>query len=228
VFVNSMSDLFHEKLSDDDIRRVFNVMEEARRHTFQVLTKRPHRMHEFVDDYFRWRSPEGTEGVSPPSNIWLGVSAENQATADERIPLLLQTPAAIRFVSAEPLLGPIDFDSSDKDGLHALGCGYEGGHRACPESPQRGTCAGLDWVIVGGESGPGARPMQTDWAVSIRDQCVAAGVPYFFKQWGEWGDDGGDGLMRVGKKRAGRLLDGRTWDEFPPSATPASAETGRP
>lgn len=225
VFVNSMSDLFHEKLHFEDIGRVFGVMAACPHHSFQILTKRPERMREFVTI---------TTGIPgrphwPLPNVWLGVSVENQPAADERIPELLATPAAVRFVSAEPLLGPIDFDQ--ENGLNAFGCGFEGGWRNCPENSPK--CAGLDWVIVGGESGPGARPMHPRWARTIRDQCVAAGVPFFFKQWGEWrgcypGDgwepsddmlyhyfEGGPKVWRVGKKRAGRLLDGRTWDEMP-------------
>lgn len=174
VFVNSMSDLFHEAVPDVFIERVFSVMALAERHTFQVLTKRPGRM----ADWFRARRFDvkgyailQTENVGeclyahpwPLPNVWLGVSCENQQTADERIPLLLQTPAAVRFVSAEPLLGPIDFHSPvlevDSDDY-------------------------IDWVIVGGESGSGARPMDVAWARSIVRQCQAAQVPVFVKQLG--------------------------------------------
>jgi protein gp37 len=149
----------------------------------------------------------------PLSNVWLGVSAERQQEADERIPLLLQTPAAIRFVSCEPLLGPINlFD-------------FIGPWGPTPQSLQ--APPQLDWIIVGGESGPGARPMHPDWARSLRDQCEAAGVKFFFKQWGVWGRVGdqrpspnhlpqdADICTRVGKKLAGRLLDGREHNEFP-------------
>ena len=152
----------------------------------------------------------------PLPNIWLGVSVENQATADERIPLLLQTPAAVRFISAEPLLGPIDLHNLD---AHALGRAgghspsaeeleepwkydsltagdiYWGGSGGISDGPEHNA---LDWVICGGESGPGARPMHPEWARSLRDQCAAAGVPFFFKQWGEWqhGSDGNwDGMV---------------------------------
>ena len=182
IFVNSMSDLFHEDLAPDWIGRIFAIMAAAPQHTFQILTKRPRRMHGFVAGPSS--DPKAANIGWPLPNVWLGVSAENQATADERIPLLLETPAAVRFVSAEPLLGAIDLD------VHG------------PE---------LDWLIVGGESGPGARPMQPEWARSLRDQCVDAGVAFFFKQWGEHDELG----LRVGKKRAGRLLDGREWNEFP-------------
>jgi len=239
IFVNSMSDLFHEHLFDDDIARVFAVMALAPQHTFQILTKRPERMrdllsHEGMDrrvagaaDRFAYRGSHKNWSVRggvwipawPLPNVWLGVSAEHQAAADERIPLLLQTPAAVRFVSAEPLLGPIDFAGWMwmKTFLAADGSGR------IPTNE-------LDWVICGGESGPGARPMHPEWPLSIRDQCQAAGVAYFFKQWGEYAPPGitrvgGLGpveelreMHRVGKKAAGRLLDGRTWDEFPMGA----------
>lgn len=240
IFVNSMSDLFHEDLDVGDVARIFAVMARASQHTFQVLTKRPDRMLAFIAEFRTdvldaWRrlpvrrtNLVGREPVPwPLPNVWLGVSAENQATADERIPLLLQTPAAVRFVSAEPLLGPIDFTRIGRDGPidlsaleHIVGLGYN-------RPP-------LDWIIVGGESGPGARPMHPDWARSIRDQCQAAGVSFFFKQWGETVhiDQAPEDTVReidaivnlagnpqrvyrVGKKHAGRELDGRTWDQFP-------------
>lgn len=205
VFVNSMSDLFHESLSDHDILRVFKIMNEARRHTFQILTKRPHAMFKFVTSVLApW---------PPLPNVWLGVSAEDQDTADFRIPALLATPAAVRFVSAEPLLGPISFRA-------------EWWPRASP--------ARLDWMIVGGESGPNARPMHPQWVRSLRDQSAGAGVAFFFKQWGEHvhvdaltdmqasNIDRAVNLagnsreyFRIGKKAAGRVLDERTWDEFP-------------
>lgn len=157
VFVNSMSDLFHEALSFADIERVYDVMLQAERHTFQVLTKRPERMLKFVRD--RWL---GT-GSDLPANVWLGVSVEDQATADERIPLLLKTPAAVRFVSYEPALAGVDFRPW-------LG----------PVHPH----AILDWLIVGGESGPGARPFDVTWARSAVRECREAGVPAFVKQLG--------------------------------------------
>ena len=177
-FVNSMSDLFHEDLPDADIDRVRHVMVSCPQHTFQILTKRPARMLEYMRFHERWRSlsDEGyvREGGTlpqpgpsfPTPNIWLGVSVEDQQRADERIPLLLQTPAAIRFLSVEPLLGPVDLESFP---LKTLDAG---------ENP------GIDWVIVGGESGPGARPMHIEWPRSIVAQCKAAGVPVFVKQMG--------------------------------------------
>jgi protein gp37 len=132
----------------------------------------------------------------PLPNIWLGITAENQQAFEERAPWLRKCPAAIRFVSLEPLLGPIIMDD---------------------------LLTGIDWCIVGGETGPGARPMHPEWVRNIRDQCQSAGVPFFFKQWGEWGPAWEHGLRgepdalmrRVGKKAAGRMLDGRTWDEVP-------------
>ena len=163
VFVNSMSDLFHAKVSEAYIRRVFNVMKRAHWHRFQVLTKRADRLAEMAPR-LEWAE-----------NIWQGVSVESQAYVG-RIDQLRQVNAAVRFLSLEPLLGPLP--RLDLSGIH--------------------------WVIVGGESGPGARPMDPEWARDLRDQCQAAGVPFFFKQWGG-----------VNKKTSGRELDGRTWDEMP-------------
>lgn len=163
IFVNSMSDLFHDRVPLDFIARVFDVMRRATWHRFQVLTKRHERLVSIAQE-LPW-----------PSNVWMGVSVESSPYRT-RIDALRAVPAAVRFLSLEPLLGPLP--ELDLSGIH--------------------------WVIVGGESGPGARPMQRGWALDIRDQCLAAEVPFFFKQWGG-----------VQKKRAGRLLEGRTWDEMP-------------
>jgi protein gp37 len=163
VFVNSMSDLFHDGVPFDFIRAVFRTMESASWHTFQVLTKRAARLAQLAPD-LRW-----------PPNVWMGVSVE-RADYLWRANHLRQVPAAVRFLSLEPLLGPLG--TFDLSGIH--------------------------WVIVGGESGPGARPMEATWVRRIQEQCSAAGVPFFFKQWG--------GTRRTAK---GRLLDGRTWDEMP-------------
>lgn len=180
VFVNSMGDLFHEHVPDEWIDQVFAIMALCPQHTFQVLTKRSARMREYVSGLPERRAMlacnSGLDWVEwPLSNVWLGVSAERQEEADERVPDLLATPAAIRFVSAEPLLGPIDFERTWMNHVN---------DRAPFDSAR---LPGLDWIIVGGESGPHARPMHPDWARSIRDQCAAAGIPFFFKQWGEWG-----------------------------------------
>jgi len=272
IFVNSTSDLFHEALPFGAIMRVFNVMWQTH-HTYQVLTKRADRMHEFMtkwldltgEDFSAFKNARGPDetrkthpsgrgqlfadmleamGTPPPGcayptfdwmdgmmrwpawpahNIWLGVSVEDQERADERIPPLLETPAAVRFLSCEPLLGPINLN------LRALHHRHD---------------VGIDWVIVGGESGRGARPMNPEWARSLRDQCAALSVPFFFKQHGEWvpfaatdiewfkqrkagghfdkrtdiSDATGWPMQRVGKGNAGRLLDGIEHNDFPKRA----------
>lgn len=284
IFVCAHGDLFHESVPDESIDKVFAVMALAPQHTFQVLTKRP----ELARDYLAhlqspiyWRDlaiaarhggiallgdmdtlRNHATGALP--NVWLGTSISDQASADLRIPQLLACPAAVRFISAEPLLGAVDLERTYMDHIdHAFGTSQD--------------LHGIDWVIVGGESGPHARPMHPDWARSLRDQCVAAGVAFHFKQWGEWkplgqtalGEDEayyhpapginpeasrrckhdslclapdgtsystgqankyhriadgafcGDGHMscfKIGKKAAGRLLDGRTWDQMPGGA----------
>lgn len=163
VFVNSMSDLFHPSINGDFIANVFRVMEKTPAHRYMILTKRPKEMWNWFGKY---------NAEKPLPNVWLGVSVETQKTADERIPWLLRTPAAVRFVSAEPLIGPVDLRS------------YFNSFQPMPwptiAYPK------IHWLICGGESGPGARPMHPDWARSLRNQCVDAGVSFFFKQWGEW------------------------------------------
>ena len=220
VFVNSMSDLFHESIPDEWIDKIFAVMAYGPQHAFQVLTKRPARMREYLSCREGRRVVIGGLGAIwthtaswPLPNVWLGVSVEDQKTADERIPLLLETPAAVRWISAEPLLGPVEFSNvtNRSDAVKRLG---------------KGSLDGIHWVVVGGESGHGARPMHPGWARSLRDQCQAAGVPFFFKQWGEYGpmpagmleinsNFRADDPYRFGKKAAGRLLDGREWNEYP-------------
>jgi protein gp37 len=235
TFFISMSDLFHENVKDEWIDKAFAVMALCPQHTFQILTKRPERMRDYFNHSDRHNEIElaankilPNEGHPsfggkhllpslPLKNCWLGVSVENQKTADERIPLLLETPAAIRFLSIEPLLDGINLDKAWMNTGNivfdfAVSYGLEM----------------IDWVIVGGESGANARPMHPDWARSIRDQCQAAGVKFFFKQWGEFvsvSEVAGKGehhyfpdgatVRRVGKKNAGRTLDGKIWDEFP-------------
>ena len=167
IFVNSMSDLFHKEIPKDFIARVFDTMERASWHTFQVLTKRSSLMRNFMR--MRYGSGRG------PVHMWFGVSVED-GNRTSRIRHLREAPAGVRFLSVEPLIGPVGIlDLTD-----------------------------IDWVIVGGESGPGARPMRMEWARDIRDQCITAGVAFFFKQWG--------GLR---PKSGGRELDGREWNEFP-------------
>jgi protein gp37 len=173
IFVCSMGDLFHEKIHESWIMSVLAIQEDAPQHTYIWLTKRPERMREVILKL----------DLPVLENIWLGVTVCNQKEAEEKIPILFQTPAAVRFVSIEPMLGPVDF-GSDQLTKH--------------------WGPGLDWVIVGGESGPGARPMHPDWVRSARDQCAAAGVPFLFKQWGG-----------CNKKKAGRMLDGKVHDEYP-------------
>lgn len=273
VFVCSMGDLFHGAVSDEFIAAVFGVMAACPQHTFIVLTKRPNRMRGWfswiasmgaetarmsdTDDGPIWTLQVAMQCARdygstvaecrvewPLPNVWLGVSAENQATADERIPLLLQTPAARRFVSCEPMLGPVIFERSQLGQTsNCEECGPmvrvdEDG--CCVSCGRDAMVYGVDWVICGGESGPAARPMHPDWARSLRDQCRAAEVPFFFKQWGEWIAETrpgtsvdldtlesneavayGDGktnhtlYRRIGKKAAGRVLDGRTHGGFP-------------
>ncbi len=292
IFVNSMGDLFHEDVSDDWIDRIFAVMALCPQHTFQILTKRADRMRDYmkalgnIDGFKRLEICARDMGYTfmfeglplvpfPIPNVWLGVSVEDQKRADERIPSLLSTPAAVRFLSCEPLLGPVDLGKW-LPGCNEcqMTCGWRSGATDYPEEEKCNYCSKryksdspeefcakcgkqdlsficpkcdsdvvnshpetecIDWIIVGGESGPGARPMNPDWARRLRDQCQAAHVPFFFKQWGEWHGELGSGNYRpplegnraihsfgdgyigrkVGKKAAGRILDGRTWDEMP-------------
>lgn len=245
IFVCSLADLFHDDVPDEYIAHVFAAMQSCAAHTFQVLTKRPHRMRSLLTSEAFWSAvadfgeivmaqkpsraqlwPDHGQKHGYLPNVWVGTSVESGQWA-WRADVLRGTPAVVRFLSCEPLLGPLpDLDLT-----------------------------GIGWVIAGGESGPGARPMHPQWARGLRDQCTAAGVPFFLKQWGEWaperglnhsegngrrlhyartflrsdgscavlGDGGGPGecLERVGKKRAGRLLDGREWSEFPQAVTHA-------
>ncbi len=172
IFVCSMADLFHDDVSFKAIAEVFQRMMECQHHIFLILTKRPDSMKNFFD----FVKPSGRSWPLP--NVWLGVTAENQEQADKRIPILLQIPAAKRFVSVEPMLGPVNLKPWFPWDNHRKKLQ---GWKRNPDYKQ-----GLHWVICGGESGPGARPMHPEWAQSLRDQCQAAGVPFFFKQWGEW------------------------------------------
>lgn len=279
VFLCSMGDLFHEDVPDEFIEKVFGVMGMAPQHTFQVLTKRPDRMLTWFAgrshglcvaravDYLplpRKARAGALDRIGPGwpwplPNVHIGVTAENQEMADERIPLLLQVPAAVRFVSVEPMLGPVDLGSLSwvslprsvhgdwpvgnhvmaSPGIHRA---YVNPHGAVSAHVGDGLlgikpdemdwCRKLDWVIAGGETGPGARPMNPDWVGALADQCQAADVPFFFKGWGEWlhesqlwdscvslddfnANTHGDRFARVGKKAAGHLLDGQLWRQFP-------------
>jgi protein gp37 len=225
IFVCSMGDLFHEDVPKWTIWEVMDVILQAKQHTFLVLTKRPANMKRFYDWYYNG----GGRTTEPPKNLWLGVTAENQEEADKRIPILLQIPAAVRFVSVEPMLGHINI---------AGYLGWNGLRRMGDGLLYRWAAPKIDWVICGGESGPNARPMHPDWARNLRDQCQAAGVPFFFKQWGEWIEDDNDlslsqqlpsnkrlllnngngryvPMARIGKYQAGDYLDGKQYHEFP-------------
>jgi protein gp37 len=262
IFWNDMTDEALDFWPDSFLASVFQVRYDTKNLIHQVLTKRIDRMHGFI-------SRSAYLCNAPLENVHLGVSVEDQKTADERIPLLLETPAAVRWISAEPLLGPIDLEATEAgDILNECECGEEG-CELCGDKFGR-----LNWVVVGGESGPGARPMHPDWARSLRDQCVAAGVPFFFKQWGEYkplgsvfkssevmfplaagiaeesksiavglngrtywnGDDDpvpesdpdAYVVSRVGKKAAGRLIDGREWNEYPLSTQHSALSTSSP
>jgi protein gp37 len=290
VFVNSISDLFHENVEDGWVDKIFSIMALSWRHQFLILTKRPERMRDYMkrmhndpgefiasalldmhidDDYSchvanyingwsRWREmPEDGNPLNgavrrwPLPNVWLGTSVEDQKTADLRIPFLLQTPAAIRFISAEPLLGSVDLTTIPNapglaEGQHYLNAlkGYAWETHGADYYDVCNIDGRLHWVIVGGESGPGARPMNPDWARLLRNQCLAANVPYFFKQWGEYGPcengevtpnpedwdnqphahtfpdetrprSGWETVYRVGKKSTGHILDSKVWQQYP-------------
>lgn len=202
IFVPSHGDIFHKDVPDEFLDKIFAVMALCPQHTFQVLTKRAKRMRDYMSDVLRRNSIELAAEAWPSSghpwspkhcfrwplpNVWLGVSAEDQDNFDQRVADLYNTPAAIRFFSFEPLLGSIDARGPLSTGA-------------------------FHWAIVGGESGKGARRMHERWAIELRDQCAGAQVPFFFKQWGSHDPETFD---RVGKKAAGRLLDGVTHDEFP-------------
>jgi protein gp37 len=222
IFVNSMSDLFHPGVKDEWLARIFWTMLKAPQHTYQILTKRPERMLQAL--LAARDAHENFRQSWPPPNWWFGVSIEDQETAKRRLPILAQCPAAVRIVSYEPAIGPVDFVAA-MGGMPLL-------------------VSAFDWIICGGESGPHARPMHPNWARTVRDQCTAAGVPFFFKQWGAWmpgaangftqwpeidrsrpllmpahpgraGRDDHQIMLCVGKHKAGSNLDGVEWKEFP-------------
>lgn len=235
IGVNFLSDTFHSGVPDDFIDRMFAVMSLCSKHTFVLLTKRPERMRAYLSTPGRNEKivtgsarvlqarSSGTVFVKcrqilPMPNVWLGTTVWNQDSADNNIPPLLATPAALRWVSYEPALGPVDFECFPSTG--------------CPTG-WLDDVPGIDWVVCGGESGPGARPMHPDWARSVRDQCKAAGVPFWFKQWGEWAPNclcgkakpckgtprpatGPKGCMfRCGTKAAGNRLYGEVIEQLP-------------
>lgn len=245
VFVCNMGDLFHEDVPFAFIDRVFAVMAALPKHTFCLLTKRPERMSAYIDSltsfefgserdcnlYDLWRvqcalDEHQLRPSFPIPNIWLGVTAENQEQANKRVPVLLKTPAAKRFVSVEPMLERVDFAKITL----TVEDGYFGD---CLRWYLKSNCAvkdypTIDWVICGGESGPGARPMNPQWARDLRDQCVNANVPFYFKQNGEYVSvsevegpgahytfDDARTVRRTGKRRAGRTLDGKEWNQIP-------------
>lgn len=246
IFVCSMGDFFHCLVPFSFQCEILQVIGKCPQHTFLILTKR-------TDQLEMW---EHAAGWHPYPNLWLGVTAENQEQADKRIPVLLQTPAAKRWVSIEPCLGEMDISGAlwgyprqmsyrtyvtHDMAMDAQDMSLEGTLYTDDEWEQ--TTPALDWVVLGGETGPGARPMHPNWARDVRDQCVAAGVPFLFKQWGAWfprdqwehspelvlpDDDvayqqgprthifpDGTAAHRIGKKRAGHLLDGQLWDQYP-------------
>lgn len=232
IFVVSMGDLFHESVSFSWILEVMYMINKCPQHIFQILTKRPERMHEFFTDWIP--NPFSLQG-GDLSNLHLGVTAENQEQANKRIPALLDIPAAKRFVSIEPMLGPVNISKYlkvvNESGFQDYGGPFAGRDK-------------LDQVIVGGETGPGARPMHPNWVTNIRDQCVEANVPFFFKSWGEyipsysagmnsekldqWMQKFGDAWVRrshrfedgivsvkVGRKASGQLIEGKEWKGIP-------------
>ena len=249
VFCASMADVFEDRPElQVEREKLWGLIEVTKNLDWLLLTKRPQNILKMLPH--EWK----VKGI--PSNVWMGTTVENQAMADERVPWLLEVPATVRFLSCEPLLGPVDLASMNycancfgladpmkqQDGSHwCAGCESE--MPGYVLDPCLENYEGVNWVIAGGESGPKARPMNPDWARGLRDQCVGAGVPFLFKQWGEWVRDAeisheaqmgrvsavptqvvsfGDGdptnfrrMYRVGKLKAGRLLDGVEWNGFP-------------
>jgi protein gp37 len=189
IFVVSMGDIFHKDVHDEWLDQIFNTIVKCKPlgHKFMLLTKRPENI------LSNPNTMRLLQEVLHLKNVWVGVTAENQETLDARVPLLLKVPAVIRFVSIEPMLSQINILRRYLTGI---------------STPK------LDWVICGGESGNSARPMRPEWVRSLRDQCIENQVPFFFKQWGTFAWQG-DKPVKVGKKKSGRILDGRTWEQFP-------------
>lgn len=231
VFCASLADVFDNAVEPQWRADLFTLIAKTPRLDWLLLTKRIGNVRGMLADLVHGSDPDLTLlDMMPLPNVWIGATIVNQAEADRDIPKLLEVPARVRFLSMEPLLGPVDLT-----GIPISGHGH---HEFDPivtanvlkRAGQHPPLPQIDWIIVGGESGPGARPMHPDWARALRDQCQAAGVPFLFKQWGEWAPydrsrtDGNslattysldEPLQHFGKKTAGRLLDGRTWDEVP-------------
>jgi protein gp37 len=240
------NDLFHEHVSLEFINEAFHSMWTSPQHIFFILTKRPERMLAYMTRPVTADSPK----LLPLDNVWLGVTAENQEQADKRIPILLQTPAAHRYVSIEPMLGPVVLQDYTLRNWLTVNttegrCGCTDGKYHMPDR------ALIDLVLCGGESGTGARPMHPNWPRGLRDECESAGVPFFFKQWGEWfpvtrnvdfrvsiltdpqwfiwPDEGMESTVskRVGKKAAGRVLDGKEWLQLPDGVMGRRGDAGK-
>jgi len=214
VFVNSMSDLFHENISFEFINAVFTVMSDLSQHTFIILSKRAQRMF----DFSIWKKENVGIQWRPSDNVWLGVSIENQETADERIPYLLKIPSKVRLLSCEPLLGPIDLEKVEyiPNGYKDVLNGFSYNKWGIDDTKT----AKIDWVIVGGESGHKARSLNYYWVNKIKVQCKEANIPFFFKQWGEYfptvlNNVGLHRYDKVGKKKAGNKIDDEVFQEFP-------------
>lgn len=275
VMVPSMGDLFHPSVPNEFVAAAFGTFAAVPQHAIMILTKRPERALDwfqwvrdrevkgrsmFPDDTPEWRIwhmihvearrhginvPNHHGGQWPLPNVWFGFSAENQEAFDKRAPIGLQVPAALHFVSVEPMLGPVNIP--DKYLLSCRGCGNQGSTAyvtkhdlsLCCACEKNGEKPALDWVICGGETGPGARPLHPDWVRGLRDQCEASGVPFFFKSWGDWGYGGAESThafssngklykikpyedaygdwpcSKVGKRKSGRELDWKIWDQIP-------------
>jgi len=211
VFVQSMGDLFHEAVPFEFIDKVMDTIWHTPepKHTYLLLTKRASRAYQYFNNH---RYLLDIKGSFP--HLWLGITVCNQAEADQKIPLLLELPAAVRWVSVEPMLGAVDLGAA-VGRKHGAAYHDTNGPCTCDRDKR------LDWVVCGGETGPGARPMHPDWARGLRDQCAAAGAPFFLKSLGEWGPGAREWhvddmwMERIGKRRAGRLLDGQEWLQMP-------------
>jgi protein gp37 len=213
VFCASLADVFDNAVDREWRDDLATLILSTPNLDWLLLTKRIGNAGEMLGEMF-------LDG--PPDNVWIGATIVNQEEADRDIPKLLAVPAAKRFLSMEPLLGPVDLGLQCENWSDDIVMDPEtGAYECCKACDYTGIGNGLNWIIVGGESGPGARPMHPDWARSLRDQCEAAGVPFLFKQWGEWRPATGGELceghefIKVGKKAAGRLLDGREWNGVP-------------